>query len=213
MRRKEDTRTEAPETPEFSRTSGPRCSVTHSFVVGEMDIRKLLRIEPCFKGVPFQEMGLGGIQLIENIEEIAFVREMAPVLEVLEAGESHFAKASRDKEVQRVDGKIDKEGQQMREPPDNWSGEKVHKDIFHRFHEPSVESISFIGIDPHDDPSSRAAVTRNIPEGGSGIIGVMEDADRIDNIERPLQIHRRDIRFHKRHVWEFFRVTTCACDR
>ena len=101
----------------------------------------------------------------------------------------------------------------MREPPDNWSGEKVHKDIFHRFHEPSVESISFIGIDPHDDPSSRAAVTRNIPEGGSGIIGVMEDADRIDNIERPLQIHRRDIRFHKRHVWEFFRVTTCACDR
>src|SRR3989338_7202176 len=96
MRRKEDTRTEAPETPEFSRTSGPRCSVTHSFVVGEMDIRKLLRIEPCFKGVPFQEMGLGGIQLIENIEEIAFVREMAPVLEVLEVGETvHWEEVQR----------------------------------------------------------------------------------------------------------------------
>ena len=162
-----------------------------------MTIGEFFRVEPGFDLFSGNEPRLRRVELVEHVEDIALEGEFAPVIEVLIE-----RKAGEREQVDRVDRNVQKRGEHPCDPQDDVPRKMMDQNGFHGFQKPSVEGVPLQAIDPDDDAAAGFAVLRDIPERRGGIIGVMKDADRIDDIELATEVHRRDVRFDERNATE-----------
>ena len=162
-----------------------------------MHVSEAVGGEPALDPLAGDELHLGGVQLVEHVQGVAFEAELAEVVEVFVVGQK-----LRRQPVDRIHRRIQGRGHRPRKPQQPRSIHVGQEALAQRFHHVLHQEVALVGIHPDDEAAARLDVPDQIRHRAIGVVGVVEHADAEHHVELTPQIDGRQIALDEPDVVE-----------